>query len=584
MPPPFLTIDPRTSPITLSPFPSPKISPKSDTDDLGPRQDDDDLVSPLTPNDYSRLSGFPQLSNFDFAFDDRSSLNNLPSPSGSRRPSETTSVEQLVRPAPVAQNSPPASSPSIAAPAAPVAPPQLSIVVPSNAVAGGVHRPAVATVEDAEAPPPYSRYAGASQPPPAPGTAWGGAAARVAGVQNMPPVAPAAVYTRGHQGFASAAGAPINGNPRRQSGQRGLHALALADQSQQQQGGQLSKQDTWREKITAGYWETEVEVETGSENKRLTRKGRRCIFAATGLVILVMAIVAIVVGVVTTRKNKHDSDSNGAPREPSAVQSFPELPEGTYVIKLQGRPKKLDSCVSPSSLWSCDLPSDSLFSTTVSPSNHSAPSESHFTINIRKGTEPSTGPNYYISLVTQDSSSIEHDSGQTPSPVSSSAPSRTPETLLLSKPPRRRGLRFKRQDSSAPAKNLLPEIAKDQPLQFFDGGNDTEHYEFQTHYTKTIRIPSPAESSASDPTGRLPSDAGPGTYEWEQTRFKIVIWTKKRSDVDSQASDDFPFAVSIVEDRDDEKGPITYKYGPDQSKTIQEKSGEAARCLCEWRS
>ena len=163
MPPPFLTIDPRTSPITLSPFPSPKISPKSDTDDLGPRQDDDDLVSPLTPNDYSRLSGFPQLSNFDFAFDDRSSLNNLPSPSGSRRPSETTSVEQLVRPAPVAQNSPPASSPSIAAPAAPVAPPQLSIVVPSNAVAGGVHRPAVATVEDAEAPPPYSRYAGASQ-------------------------------------------------------------------------------------------------------------------------------------------------------------------------------------------------------------------------------------------------------------------------------------------------------------------------------------------------------------------------------------------------------------------------------------
>jgi len=409
----------------------------------------------------------------------------------------------------------------------------------------------------------------------------------------MPPVVPVAAHARGHQGFASAAGAPINGNPRRQSGQRGLHALALAGQSQQQQGGQLSKQDTWREKITAGYWETEVEVETGGENKRLTRKGRRCIFAATGLVLLVMVIVAIVVGVVTTRKNKHDSGPDGAPKEPSAVESLPELPEGTYVIKLQGRPKMLDLCVSPSSLWSCDLPSDSLFSTTVSPSNHSVPSESRFTINIRKGTEPSTGPNYYISLVSQDSRSIEQNpdrtASKTPSPVSSSAPSRTPETLLLSKPLRKRGLRFKRQDSSAPAKNLLPEIAKNQPLQFFGGENDTEHYEFQTHYTKTVRIPSPAESSGSDPAGRLPSDAGPGTYEWERTGFKIVIWTKKRSDgraelVDSQASDDFPFAVSIVEDRDDEKGPITYKYGPDQSKTIQEKSGETARCLCEWRS
>jgi len=549
MPPPFLTIDPRTSPITLSPFPSPKISPKSDTDDLGPRQDDDDLVSPLTPNDYSRISGFPQLSNFDFAFDDRSSLNNLPSPSGSRRPSETTSVEQLVRPASVAQNSPPLPlSPSIAAPAVLAAPPQLSIVVPSNAAVGGVHRPALATVEDAEAPPPYSRYVGASQPPPAPGFAWGGAAARVAGVRNMPPTAPVAVHTRGHQGFAPAASALVNGNPRRQSGQRGLHALALADQSQQQQGGQLSRQDTWREKVTGGYWETEVEAETGSENKRLTRKGRKCIFAVTGLVLLVMVIVAIAVGIVTTRKGKHDSGPDDEPKEPPP---FPKLPEGAHVIKLRGGPEKSSSCISPPSLWSCDLPDGS-----------PSPTEPHFTINIRKETGPGTDPKYYISLEPQKP--IEESPGQTTdntsSPVTSPAP---PITSIISK----RGLRFKRQD---PAKNPAPES---QLLQLSERGMDTEHYEFQMHYTKTVNV--------------LPSsDADPGRYEWEGTRFRVAIWTRKHPDggvesVDSQSLDDFPYAVSIVQDRDGGGGLIS---GPNSSKVIQEKFEEAARCRCEWKN
>jgi len=387
----------------------------------------------------------------------------------------------------------------------------------------------------------------------------------------MPPMAPVAAHTRGYQGFAPAAGALINCSPRRQSGQRGLHALALADQSQQQRDGQLSRQDTWREKITAGYWETEVEAETGSENKRLTRKGRKCIFAVTGLVLLVMVIVAIVVGIVTTRENKHDSSPGGPLKKPQTVEEPPKLPEGAHVIKLQGVPEKSDSCVSPPSLWSCDLPDGSPFPTDVSPSDHSAPPEFHFTINIQKGTDPSTGPKYDISLVAQNPRSPDQDLSQILDNAPSSVLSRTPET---NKPRRKRGLRFKRQDSPAPAKSPAPGTLKDQLLQFFYSGMATEHYEFQMRYTKTIRIP---------PS----SNAEQGTYEWEGTRFKVIIWTRKLSDggvelADSQASGDFPYAVSIVQDRDENGGLIKYDSNP--SKTIQEKSGEAERCRCEWKN
>ncbi|PWW72297.1 hypothetical protein C7212DRAFT_348332 [Tuber magnatum] len=601
MPPPFLTIDLRTSPITLSPFPSPKISPRSDTDDSGSRQNEDDLVSPVTPNDYSRLSGFPQLSGFDFAFDDRGSLNNPPSPSGPRRLSETTLVEQLVRPA----------SPS-----------PLSVVAPSNAVAGGVHRPAVATAEDAEAPPPYSRYAGASQPPAVPGSTWGGAAARVAGVQNAPPMAPVAVYTRGHQGFASVAGVPVNGNPRRQSGQRGLHALALADQSQQQQGGQFSRQDSWREKITAGYWETEVEVETGSENKRLTRKGRRCVFAVMGLVLLAI-IIAVVVGVVTTRKNKYGSDDDDTSKESANIESLlPEPREGMHVVKSRGKPEVVSSCVSESSLWSCDLPSDSPFPKIALPDGSVLP-EFRFIIRKETGSGPDTRTNstpapedaadyasvaevddvrgdsksgdmteYYISLVTQDPSSMDQGPNRTTDSMPS--PPSTSEANGSSKSPRKRGLRFKRQDLSAPVKNMFPETAESQPLRSFDSGLDTEHYGFHMYYTKTIHVTSLSESSTLDLAGGPPPNRGADTdVRWERTRFKVVIWTKKLSDGRAVLTDTegrrvqpeangLPYAVSIVQDRHGNTGPVT--QGPGLSEAVQENLGEDDRCSCEWRN
>ncbi|CUS07702.1 unnamed protein product [Tuber aestivum] len=628
MPPPFLTLDPRTSPITLSPFPSPKISPRSDTDDLGPSQDEDDSVSPLTPNDYSRLSGFPQLSGFDFAFDNRSSSDDPPSPSGPRRISEAASVEQLIRPASVARNSASSSSSSSSSAAPAAAPPPLSIVVPPSTAMGGVHRPAAAA-EDSEAPPPYSRYAGASQPPAVLNPAWGGAAARVAGARNVSSMVPVAVYTRGQRGFAPVAGVPVNGNPRRQSGQRGLHALALADQSQQQ-GGQLSRRDSWREKITAGYWETEVEVETGSENKRLTRKGRRCIFAVMGLVLLVIIIIAVVVGVVTTRKDEDDSDDDDTSRKSANMESLlPELPEGTHVVKPRGIPEKLYSCVSNPSFWSCDLPSDSLFPKIVVPDGGPVLPEFRFTIRKETGSgsdmranstpapenetdytnvaevdevraDPKSGhmTNYYISLVTRDPSAIDQDPSRATDNETSSAslrePPRASEVNDSSKSPRKRGLRSKRQSPPASAKNMLPETIESQPLRFFDGGLETEHYGFHMYYTKTIRVTPPTESSTPDPAGGLTLNEGEGTdVRWERTRFKVVIWTKKLSDgravlVDPQGrkvqasadTDGFPYAVSIVQDRHGDRGPIT--PGPGLPEPVQEKLGESERCRCEW--
>ncbi|KAG0639986.1 hypothetical protein HOY80DRAFT_48178 [Tuber brumale] len=607
MPPPFLTIDPRTSPITLSPFPSPGISLGSGVGDLGLRQSADDLVSPLTPNDYSRLSGFPHLSSFDFAFDGRSSLGNPPSPSGPRRPSGAASVEQLVRPASVAQNPSP-SSPSAEAAAVPAAPPQLSIVVPSNAVAGGVHRPAAAMAEDAEAPPPYSRYAGASQPPAVPGSTWGDAAARVAGVQYVPPMVPVAIYTHGHQGFASAAGVPVNGNPRGQSGQRGLHVLALAGQPQQQQGGKFSRQDSWREKITAGYWETEVGVETGSRNKRLTRKGRRCIFMVMGLILLVIVIVTIVVGVMTTREGRRGSGDGAASKESANVEP-PGLPEGPHIVKPRGISKRFSSCVPKPFLWSCDLPSDSLFPKVDLPPRRDALPEFRFKIKTQKGTRTSTpektpdeedyasvaeddgvqgnpksgeGTKYYISLMTRDP---DPTTGNMPSPVSGA--------IVSPRPPRKRGSHFKRQDLRAPVNNMFPETVEDQPLLLFDRGMATEHYGFHMYYTKTIRVTSLDGPSETDQAGGLPSERAGTDVKWERTRFKVVIWTKKRLDGKAELvdppgrtaqvpvdADDFPYPVSVIQDRYGDKGPIMTN-NPDS--TIPEKSEDDERCLCEWR-
>ncbi|RPA89892.1 hypothetical protein L873DRAFT_1822069 [Choiromyces venosus 120613-1] len=180
-------------------------------------------------------------------------------------------------------------------------------------------------------------------------------------------------------------------------------------------------------------------------------------------------------------------------------------------------------------------------------------------------------------MITQDSSSVDQEPDQTadhaPSPVTSTKPSRTPEINVSSEPPR---LRFKRQDPPAPAKNMLPETVKNQPLLFFDRGMDTEHYGFHMYYAKTIRVTSTTDPASSDPAGGLSSNVEAGTdVKWERTRFKVVIWTKKRSDG----------RVELIDPQGNRvQASVNVDGGSGLPKAIQEKFGEEGRCLCEWRN
>lgn len=559
--PPFLTLDPPASPFNppfnLSPL-SPLSSPKSDYSHDGSVYSHDGSVSPLTPEpgtrfpeqtDLSRLSGFPQ--GFDFGLQNTTPT----SPSRDRRY-------------------------PIAAPN-PVVPP------------GGVYRERSA--DEAIAPPPYERYSRHVMP-----TAGGFHATRASiSASQFPtdPARPVPAYGRQHHPrFASVSSL---------SGQRQLRSLTLTDirtvghAYPPQLPPPPKKQASW--KIFGGTKGDEV------EKTPLTNKSKWIIYIAAATTLITIAIVSALV--VTMRPKQGPVAITGL----NNLSGFPVLPAGLAQILPQGAPETpASACVLPSTLWSCDLPPDTLFPTTGGAEKLP---NFEFTIRVRDATttpvsaaqwapfpEKIPDDSEYKKLASVDGIQSDNKAGEkTPFYISL----QTDQKPLVARDTRRsRRPISKRQVAKVPSQ-MLPGTLLNQPLRLFDRGLATEHYGFFVYYQKTIHV------LAADPSSVTPltsaSDANGGVsaivsnskvVAWEDTRFRVAIWTKQRTSgqmdvigaegqrLSSQIGafdGSFPYPVSIVQDRNGSKGQVWYGKKNFQAETlVTEEAGKV--CSCEWRN
>ncbi|KAI5850189.1 hypothetical protein DFP73DRAFT_538512 [Morchella snyderi] len=577
MSPPFLTLDPRTSPFHLSPHLTPESPNSSDSDYT-------DSISPLTPspvgqNQPYRLSGF---TGFNF------NLSSI-SPAGAEAHPENASTAGLVPPIPPrASPPPPLIIPQQAAPA----------IVQSNALPGGVHREAHADIVSGEpAPPPYERYNRRSMP-------IGGVRASRASIaaHQLPtdPSIPAAAHSRGQHPQR------LVSNPRRFSGQRQVYPLALSGDLAR---GQSQRKASWR------IFGAEESL-GGGEKRRKISKNTKWIIGIIGATVLISVIV---LGVLfgTMKNSNSDKGAAGSSVPPFDVAAFPVLPTGVVVISPQG-PAETPSaaCVQPETLWSCALPTDSKF-----PSNSSGLPEFIFTIALRNSTNSKTGtwepvpalvPNDtdYAAVAGEDGIVADNKVGElTQFYLSMQTDERRPITIASTSPSSSEDSsdHEKRQAPSSETAQMLPATLRNQQLRLFDRGLDTEHYGFFVHYKKTINVlaATPEEVTnftiASDsPSGVSAGVSGAKQVTWENTRLRVVIWTKQRTGgykdlvgeqgerypTTPRSTDTFfPYVVSVFEDRAGEKGPVySMEEGSLVKNTIKEEETDPKGCFCEWRN
>lgn len=373
------------------------------------------------------------------------------------------------------------------------------------------------------------------------------------------------------------------------------------------------------------------------EKKPLTNKGKWIIYVAAATTIITIIIVSTLVATMRPR--------GFTPAAKSNLSGFPLLPAGLAQILPQGVPETPSSaCVLPKALWSCDLPPDTLFptlggaerlpnftftirvrNTTTTPSSvaewapfpERIPDDSEYAKladvdGIQSDNKSGEKTPFYISLQTDkrpivarnidsaDTGSIDQELESVEDFDSVDA---EPTSQELDTRRSRRSI-SKRQATKVPSQ-MLPGTLLNQPLRLFDRGLESEHYGFFVYYKKTINVLAADPSSVTPLTEASDADGGvaaiiSGGQEvtWENTRFRVAIWTKKRTSgqmdvigtegqrLSSQIGafdGSFPYPVSVIEDRNGENGQIWYgKKNFQAPSTVEEAAGKI--CSCEWRN
>lgn len=369
-----------------------------------------------------------------------------------------------------------------------------------------------------------------------------------------------------------------------------------------------------------------TKADEGIEKEPLTNRGKWIIYIAAATTFITIAIVATL---VATMRHK-----GSAPVKADDISQFPILPAGSIQISPQGAPETPSStCVLPKTLWSCILPPDTLFpkagsavglptfkftikvrNPAVAPTSavqwapfpERIPSDSEYASladvdGIQSDKKYGEKTPFYLSMQTDQQSIVARDINSGIDSVGAELPI----SVSQEKPDTRRSRRSisKRQAAREPSQ-MLPGSLLNQPLRLFDRDLDTEHYGFFVYYKKTIHV------LATDPSSTTPlteaSDANGGVsaivsnseeVTWENTRFRVAIWTKKRASGQMDVIDDkgqrlssqvgafdgsFPYPVSVIEDRNGRKGQVWYGNNLQTGSVVKEEGGEV--CSCEWRN
>jgi hypothetical protein len=269
-------------------------------------------------------------------------------------------------------------------------------------------------------------------------------------------------------------------------------------------------------------------------------------------------VLAIVLALTLT----HKGDSTPVQSTWLNLTGYPPMPTGIATIAGTETQTAKSTCVSPSNLWSCDLPP-----TQESGNKPYTADNPSFRVEIRfrNGTYANS-----TDIVTSTSTlKLRRDSSWTPSPAAPSladqafignttdgnsvpyAGEETPFYMTMLSPIHLSSTSIFRRSSTtstnlstiipAPDENsddtaataVLYPLSESQPIRLYNRGKSNEHYGFYTYYDKSIFLASSAslngsltDTSPTNQAGGVERYSAKARCTWSQTRFLIQIWTQ----------------------------------------------------------
>lgn len=348
--------------------------------------------------------------------------------------------------------------------------------------------------------------------------------------------------------------------------------ISLADIEKRREYQPPPKEESRQDKTKKNYFGWLGCMKRKKDEDPKKKKNRLCI-CLTFWGLLAIVIACIVLAITLTRKG----DNTPIDTQWLNLTGYPPMPTGISTVI---RPDVLnadDSCVSPSTLWSCAVPKEQ--ASEIAPNDPDQPNF-RFEIRFHNGTK-GVKPADTIPLNGTGSTSTAEDPFTndlfTPNPAPPSDKEQiflgnttdnitepfdgelTPFfiTFITAFPVLPPGFNdtasrlVKRQSSNtsltlpapstasngspAPAQ-LLPQspFPSSQPLRLYNRGLPTEHYGFYTYYDKTIFLSTNSvTNNTADSSSVLPNDQTGGSFAssadamctFSQTRFLIKIFT-----------------------------------------------------------
>lgn len=287
---------------------------------------------------------------------------------------------------------------------------------------------------------------------------------------------------------------------------------------------------------------------------------RRRWYFAICTIFLIIVVLAIVLAITLS----HKGDSTPVQSTWLNLTGYPPMPTGIATIAGTETQTAKSTCVSPSTLWSCDLPpaqeSDNTPFAADNPSfrveirfrngTYTNSTDTVTTTSTRKlrrdsglytsePAAPSLADQAFIGNTT-DGNSVPYAGEATPfymtllSPIHLSTTSlfRRSSTTTLANLSTIIPAPDEDSDGAAAAAVLYP-LPESQPIRLYNRGQSDEHYGFYTYYDKSIFLASQASLNGSltdtdpfDQSGGVSRSSAKARCTWSQTRFLVQIWTQ----------------------------------------------------------